>query len=109
MKFNENHFRGNRVVPCGQADRQTDRHKQTRMRRHDETDSRLLQFCERSQNNKNQRNTIIKTDKVRFHVLSRISLIIEGVGKENMLTHTELLNSAGIIIIISFYWIHSIF
>jgi hypothetical protein len=65
----------------------TDRHKQTRMVRHDKYDSRFLQFCERAQNNKNQKSTFIKTDKVHFHVLSKISIIIEGVEKENTITH----------------------
>jgi len=54
-------------------------------------------FANASQNDKTQRNTIIKTDKVHCRVVSRISIIIEGVGKENIITHTELLNSTGII------------
>ena len=72
-------------------------HAGRRTDRHDEIDSRFLRFCEGAQNNKNQTSTIIKTDKVHFHVLSRISIIIEGVGKENTNTHTELRNCTGII------------
>jgi len=38
IKFHENPSSGNRVVPYGRTDRRTDRH--------DENNSRILQFCE---------------------------------------------------------------
>ena len=96
IRFHENPFRGNWVVACGQADRQTD------INRHGWADMTKLifafcNFANAFQNDKNQRNTIVKTDKLHFHVVSRISIIIEGVGKENIITHTELLNPSVII------------
>jgi len=38
-KFHENFFGGSRVVSCGRTDEQTDRH--------DESNGRFAQFCER--------------------------------------------------------------
>ena len=40
MRFHENSSSGSRVVPCGQADGQTDVH--------DEGNSRFSEFCERA-------------------------------------------------------------
>jgi len=46
MKFHGNASNGNRVVPCGRTDGRTDRQAQTD--RHDEANSRVSQFGERT-------------------------------------------------------------